>query len=238
MSSSRRDRGRALSAATGSQASAALSAAFSCRGKPPAASLPPCPPCTLPSNITQAERRTLARSSRQEGGSKAVAALRSARSAAAGPSAHENVAAAANPQQPQASPLARHAAAVQDAMLMHSFNAAVAAAGHSDSSWLNGTDTAIEEDVQGASSQLPSPSTSAAAQQHARFDPSSSSSSSGGGPASPTALLLPHLQSPEATSWLTGGSPTHRCEAWQLWLLLPCFHLLVCCSPWLAGQVN
>lgn len=126
------------------------------------------------------------------------------------PAGREN-ALATSQQQPRPSPLSRHAAALYDTALLHSFNAAVSAAGDSGTCWLGDSD----DDELGAGPHLPSPSHSAATSAPHRASPAAVGAGTRGRPGSPsgTALLLPHLQSPEATSWLTGpsgGSPTHR----------------------------
>lgn len=113
---------------------------------------------------------------------------------------------------------------VYDALLLQSFDAAVAAAGDSPSSWLTcgqdlgaaGGDRAGEghEARPAPTSQLAWPASGGATP----LPPASA-----GSPDSPgTGLLLPHLRSAgiEGTSWLTSTSPTHRCRGMIKGLML------------------
>lgn len=102
-------------------------------------------------------------------------------------------------------PLARH----YDAMLLHSLNAAVAAAGQSGSCWL---DAASDGEEVSSAVQLPSPTAAGVhGQPPALLHTPASATSSHGQPGSP-GLLLPHLQSARAEdcSWLMSSSPAAR----------------------------
>ncbi len=133
---------------------------------------------------------------------------------------------------------------VYDALLLQSFDAAVAAAGDSHSSWLTcGQDLgAAGGDRAGEGHEArPAPTSEPAWPASGGATPPPPASA--GSPDSPgTGLLLPHLRSAgvEGTSWLTSTSPTHRCEGMIEGLTLGSANRKWRCKPscWIVSSLS
>ncbi|KAL4440311.1 hypothetical protein ABPG75_003312 [Micractinium tetrahymenae] len=176
------------------------------------------PAPTYPAQATGSQQQRFGRRSGHKGPAAGGRAGGAAAGAAAALHRREN---AANNQQSQRGSGGRRQPRQQayDALLLQSFDAALAAAGDTRSSWLSGQQelgaarelAGEEQEVSSApTAQLRSPAAGGTT-------PLAPPPATAGSPGSPgTGLLLPHLRSAgaEGTSWLMSTSPTHSSD-WQ-----------------------